>query len=133
MNPHRWSIHEIAFLQADVMQEQERTLAHSLAMVVKLTIRSSPQFRTGAVVVLQCGGLAAVSHDQSHHKHIQLIVVHPSKGGSEGLVVFHWEEHGARCLFGPEIIATALADKLLDQITLLVIQVPHHCRHFTHL
>ena len=139
MNPHSWSIHEIAFLdvleplEADVMQEQEGTLAHSLAMVVKLTIRSSSQFRTGAVVALQCGGLVAVSHDLSHHKQVQLIVVHLSKGSSEGLVVFHWEEHGARCLLGPEVTATAPADKLLDQITLLVVQVPHHCHHFTHL
>ena len=76
MYPHSWSIHKVAFLdvleplQADVMEEQEGTLTHSLAMVVKLTVCYFPQFRTGGVVALQCGRLVAVSHNLSHHKQV---------------------------------------------------------------
>lgn len=137
--PHSWSILEVALLyvleplDADVVEEQECTLAHTLAVVVKLTIRGLPLLRTGAVVAMQCGGLVAVSHYLSHHKQVQLVVAHLSEGGSEGLVVFHWEVHGAWCLLGSKVTATAPANKLLDQIILLVIQLPRHCHHFTHL
>ena len=103
-----------------------------LALVVKLTIRDLPLLRTGAV---QCGGLVAMSHDLSHHKQFQLIMAHLSKGGSEGPTVFDWEEHGEGCLLGSKVTAstTTLADKLLDKIILHVVQLPHHCCHFTHL
>ena len=141
MYPHSWSIHEVALLdvleplEANVMEEQEGALTYTLALVVKLTIRGLPLFRTGAVVTLQCGGLVAMSHDLSHHKQVQLIMAHLSKGGSEGPIVFDWEEHGAGCLLGSKVTAstTTPADELLDKIILLVIQFPHHCRHFTHL
>lgn len=94
MHPHSWSILEVTLLdileplEADVMEEQEGTLANALAMVVELPIRYLSLFRTGAVVALQSGGLVAVSHDLSHDKQVQLIMAHLSEGGSEGLVVF---------------------------------------------
>ena len=72
--------------------DPERTQAHTLAKMVKLTICYLPLFRTGAVVALQCFGLIAVSHDLTHHKQVQLMVAYLSKGG---LVVVHWEEQGA--------------------------------------
>ena len=115
----------------NVVEEQEGMLAHTLAMVIKLAIRSLPPFRTQAVVTLQCGGLVAVSHNLSHHKQVQLIMAYLSESGSEGLVVFYWEEHGAGCLWS-KVTATALANKILDQIV-LVIQFPHHCSHLVHL
>ena len=139
MHPHSWPILEVTLLNvlepldADVVEEQEGTLANTLALVVELAIRSLPLFRTGAVVALQGTGLIAVSHDLSHHKQVQLIVAHLSEGGSEGLVVFQWEQHGAWCLPGSEITTTPPTDKLLNQITLLVVQVSHHCCHITHL
>ena len=73
-----------------------------------------------------------MSHDLSHHKQVQLIMAHLSKGGSEGLVVFHWEEHGAGCLLGSKVTATTPADEFLDKI-ILVIQLPHHCHHLAYL
>ena len=136
---HSWSICEVALLDilepldADIVQEQEGTLAHTLAMVVKVTVRYFPLFRSGAVVTLQCGRLVGVSHDLSHHKQVQLIVAHLSKGGSEGLVVFDWKEHGAGSLLRAEVTATAPANKLLHSIALLVIQLPHLCRHLAHI
>ena len=76
-------------------EEQEGVLTHTLALVVKLTIRDLPLLKlwTGAVVTLECGGLVAMTHDLSHHKQVQLIMAHLNKGGSEGLIVFDWEEH----------------------------------------
>ena len=67
------------------MEEQEGMLTYMLALAGKLTIHGLPLFRTvtGAVVTLQCGGLVAMSHDLSHHKQVQLIMAHLSKGGSE--------------------------------------------------
>jgi len=68
MYPHSWSVLEVALLDvlepldADVVEEQEGALAHPLAMVVELTIRYLPLFRTATVVAMQCGGLIAVSH-----------------------------------------------------------------------
>ena len=83
------------------------------------------------MVTLQCGGLVAVSLNLSHHKQVQLMA-YLSEGGSEGLVVlFYWEEHGAGCLWS-KVTATAPANKILDQIV-LVIQFPHHCSHLVHL
>ena len=139
MYPHSWSVLEVALLDvlepldADVVEEQEGALAHQLAMVVELTIRYLPLFRTATVVAMQCGGLIAVSHYLPHHKQVQLIMAHLREGGSEGLVVFHREAHGAWCLLRPKITATAPASKLLDQIILPVIQLPHHCCHLTRL
>ena len=112
-----------------ILWRNKKVHAHVLAMVVKVTVRYFPPFRTGPVVTLHCGGLVAVSHDLSHHKQIQLIMVHLSKGGSEGLVVFNWKEHGAGCLFRSKVIATAPANELLHQIALLVIQFPHVTSH----
>ena len=135
---HSWSICEVALLDiepfdADIVQEQEGTLAHVLAMVVKVTVHYFLLFRSGAVVTLQCGGLVGVSHDLSHHKQVQLIMAHLSKGGSEGLVVFDWKEHGAGSLLRAKVTATALANKLLHLIALLVIQLPHLCHHLAHI
>ena len=60
-------------------------------------------------------------------------MAHLSKGGSEGLIVLKWEEHGAWCLLWSKVTATALADKFLNKIILLIIQLPHHCHHLAHL
>jgi hypothetical protein len=67
---------------------------------IKLPIRSPHLFRTRAVVALQGGGVIAVNHNLSHYEQIQLITAHLSEGGSAALVVFDWEEHGARSLLG---------------------------------
>ena len=86
MYPHSCSIHKLALLgvleplQANVVEEQEGMLTYTLALVVKLTTRDLPLFRAGVVMTLQCGGLVAMSHDLSHHKQVQLIIAHLSKG-----------------------------------------------------
>ena len=87
--PHSWSVRQVALLDtleplySYIVEEQEGALTNTLAMVVKLAIRSLPLLRTGAMVALQGGGLVAVSHDLSHYEQIQLVMGHLGKGGSE--------------------------------------------------
>ena len=84
---HSWSVRQVVLdtlepLYSNVVEEQG-ALTNTLAMVVKLAIRSLPLLRIGAVVALQGGGLVAVSHDLSHYEQIQLVMGHLGKGGSE--------------------------------------------------
>ena len=96
---HCWSVCQVALfdvlkpLDSNVVEKQEGTLTHPLAMVVKLTIRCLPFFRSGAVVTMQCGRLIAVSHNLTNHKQVQLVMAHLRKACSEGQVMLDREEH----------------------------------------
>ena len=63
---HHWSIVDIAPLEvleplsADGVEEQERGLTHTVAMVVKVAISYFPLCRTGVVMTLQIGSLDGV-------------------------------------------------------------------------
>ena len=95
MHPHSWSILEVTllmFLNPLMPMLWRNKKVRWLAMVVELAICSLPLFRTGAV-----------SHDLSYDRQVQLIIAHLSEGGSEWLVVFQLEQHGAWCVFlGPK-------------------------------
>ena len=58
-------------------------------MMITLSIHYLPFFRSGAIVIMLCGRLIAVSHDVTHHKQVQLVVAHLRKACSEGQVMLN--------------------------------------------
>ena len=80
-------------LDSNVVEKQEGTLTHPLAMIIKLTIHYLSSFSSGAVVTMQRGRLIAVSHNLTHHKQVQLVVAYLRKAYSDGQVMLNWEEH----------------------------------------
>ena len=131
MNPHSWSVGDVALLQvlvaldANVVKEEKGTLAYTLTMVVEkgrcyLSLR-----RTCAMVTLQDGGLETAGHNLPHDEHIQFIMRHLGHCTSNGEEVVCRKEPATRGLLGANITTTATLYKGLHQVILLCIYIPH--------